>query len=33
MGIWRERSYVEVAYVGDRKTYPVMLTMRKQGVG
>ena len=30
-GTWRERSYVEVAYVGDRKTYPVMLTMRKQG--
>jgi len=30
-GTWRERSYVEVAYVGDRKTYQVMLTMRKQG--
>jgi N-methylhydantoinase B len=30
-GVWRERSYVEVAYVGDRKTYQVMLTMRKQG--
>src|SRR2546426_653444 len=28
-GTWRERSYVEVAYVGDRKTYQVMLTMRK----
>src|SRR5437762_2950888 len=30
-GTWRERSYVEVAYVGDRKTYQVMLTMRKEG--
>jgi N-methylhydantoinase B len=30
-GTWRERSYVEVAYIGDRKTYQVMLTMRKQG--
>src|SRR5438309_52306 len=30
-GIWRERSYVEVAYVGDRKTYLVMLTVRKAG--
>jgi N-methylhydantoinase B len=30
-GTWRERSYVEVAYVGDRKTYQVILTMRKQG--
>src|SRR4029077_16640896 len=30
-GVWRERSYVEVAYVGDRKTYPVILTMRKEG--
>jgi len=30
-GTWRERSFVEVAYVGDRKTYQVMLTMRKQG--
>jgi N-methylhydantoinase B len=30
-GTWRERSYVEVAFVGDRKTYQVMLTMRKQG--
>src|SRR5438093_656015 len=30
-GVWRERSYVEVAYVGDRKTYEVMLTMRKEG--
>ena len=30
-GTWRERSYVEVAYVGDRKTYQVMLTMQKQG--
>ena len=30
-GTWRERSYVEVARVGDRGTYPVMLTMEKQG--
>ncbi len=30
-GIWRERSYVEVAKVGDRGTYPVMLTMQKHG--
>ena len=30
-GTWRERSYVEVAYVGDRKTYQVMLTMKKDG--
>src|SRR5438876_4143787 len=30
-GTWRERSYVEVAYVGDRKTYQALLTMRKQG--
>ena len=30
-GTWRERSYVEVAKVGDRGTYPVMLTMRKEG--
>jgi N-methylhydantoinase B len=30
-GTWRERSYVEVAYVGDRKTYQVMLTMKKEG--
>src|SRR4029453_12352426 len=30
-GAWRERSYVEVAKVGDRGTYPVMLTMRKEG--
>ena len=30
-GTWRERSYVEVAYVGDRNTYPVLLTMRKDG--
>jgi N-methylhydantoinase B len=30
-GTWRERSYVEVARVGDRGTYPVMLTMQKQG--
>lgn len=30
-GTWRERSYVEVARVGDRGTYPAMLTMTKQG--
>jgi N-methylhydantoinase B len=30
-GVWRERSYVEVAYVGDRQTYPVLLNMRKCG--
>ena len=30
-GTWRERSYVEVAKVGDRGTYPAMLTMRKEG--
>src|SRR2546427_5279197 len=30
-GVWRERSYVEVAYVGDRKTYQVLLTMQKRG--
>ncbi len=30
-GTWRERSYVEVAKVGDRGTYQVLLTMQKQG--
>jgi N-methylhydantoinase B len=30
-GIWRERTYVEVATVGDRNTYQVLLTMQKQG--
>ena len=30
-GIFRERSYVEVARVGDRGTYPVRLTMEKRG--
>jgi N-methylhydantoinase B len=30
-GTWRERSYVEVARVGDHGTYPVLLTMQKQG--
>src|SRR5438034_1280985 len=30
-GVWRERSYVEVAYVGDRKTYQVVLNMQKKG--
>jgi N-methylhydantoinase B len=30
-GIFRERTYVEVARVGDRGTYPVLLTMEKRG--
>jgi N-methylhydantoinase B len=30
-GIWRERTYVEVAHVGDRNTYQVLLTMEKRG--
>ncbi len=30
-GTWRERSYVEVAHVGDRQSYQVMLTMEKRG--
>jgi N-methylhydantoinase B len=30
-GTWRERTYVEVARVGDRGTYQVLLTMQKQG--
>lgn len=30
-GTWRERSYVEVARVGDRGTYQVLLTMTKRG--
>jgi len=30
-GIFRERSYVEVARVGDRGTYQVLLTMEKHG--
>ena len=30
-GIFRERSYVEVARVGDRGTYQVLLTMEKRG--
>ena len=30
-GIWRERTYVEVAHVGDRNTYQVLLNMEKRG--
>lgn len=30
-GVFRERSYVEVAQVGDRGSYQVLLTVRKQG--
>jgi len=30
-GVWRERSYVECCRPGDRGTYRVMLTLRKQG--
>jgi len=30
-GIFRERTYVEVARVGDRGTYQVLLTMEKRG--
>jgi len=30
-GIWRERTYVEVARVGDRNTYQVLLNMEKRG--
>ena len=30
-GTWRERSYVEVAHVGDRQSYQVLLTMQKRG--
>lgn len=30
-GVWRERAYLECAGTGDRGTYPVMLTLRKQG--
>lgn len=30
-GVWRERGYLECSGVGDRGTYPVMLTLRKQG--
>ncbi len=30
-GIFRERTYVEVARVGDRSTYQVLLTMEKRG--
>ena len=29
-GVWRERTYVEVASPGDRKTYRAELTVRKQ---
>jgi N-methylhydantoinase B len=30
-GVWRDRSYVECARPGDRKAYPTMLTLRKNG--
>lgn len=30
-GVWRERGYLECSGPGDRGTYPVMLTLRKQG--
>jgi N-methylhydantoinase B len=30
-GEWRERTYVECCRPGDRKVYPVYLTLRKQG--
>lgn len=30
-GEWRERTYVECAYIGDRKIYPVYTTVRKKG--
>jgi len=30
-GVWQERTYVECCRPGDRKTYRVMLTLRKQG--
>lgn len=30
-GTWQERAYVECAAVGDRKHYPVMITLRKEG--
>jgi len=30
-GVWRERSYLEVARPGDRATYPCYLTVKKEG--
>jgi N-methylhydantoinase B len=30
-GVWRERTYVECAHAGDRKVYPVMITLSKRG--
>ena len=30
-GTWQERAYVECAHVGDRKHYPVMITLKKEG--
>jgi N-methylhydantoinase B len=30
-GVWRDRTYVECCRPGDRRTHPVMLTLRKQG--
>jgi N-methylhydantoinase B len=30
-GVWRERAYLECSGPGDRGTYPVMLTLRKEG--
>ncbi len=30
-GVWRERSYVECCRPGDRRSYSVMLTLRKTG--
>lgn len=30
-GVWEERTYVECAFVGDRKVYPVVTRLRKEG--
>jgi N-methylhydantoinase B len=30
-GVWRDRTYVECCRPGDRRTHPVMLTLRKRG--
>ena len=30
-GVWRERGYLECSGPGDRGTYPVMLSLRKEG--
>jgi N-methylhydantoinase B len=30
-GVWRDRTYVECCRPGDRRTHPVMLTLRKKG--